>query len=69
MTTDLVTISDDSEATSALRTLQQEDIGRILVTEADGSLAGLISRTDLMTVFEIAQTSQSMAVTPQSMEH
>ncbi|ARS89893.1 hypothetical protein B1756_09200 [Natrarchaeobaculum aegyptiacum] len=41
------------ESTTALGTLQREDIGRILVTESDGSLVGLISRTDFMTILEI----------------
>ncbi|ODR80062.1 metalloprotease [Haladaptatus sp. W1] len=68
MSTDLVTVRPDGEATNALTTLQQEDIGRLLVTEGDGSLAGLISRTDLMTVLEITQISQSKAATPPTIE-
>jgi Zn-dependent protease/CBS domain-containing protein len=68
MSTDLVTVRPGGEATNALTTLQQEDIGRLLVTEGDGSLAGLISRTDLMTVLEITQTSQSTAATPRTIE-
>lgn len=68
MSTELVTVPRDDEATNVFRTLQREDIGRVLVTEDDGSLAGLISRTDLMTVFEIAQTSQSMTITPRPIE-
>ncbi|WP_090386047.1 CBS domain-containing protein [Natronobacterium texcoconense] len=53
MSTNLVTVSPETEATTALDTLQREGIGRILVTESDGSLAGLISRADLMTILEI----------------
>ncbi|SIR67298.1 Zn-dependent protease (includes SpoIVFB) [Haladaptatus litoreus] len=68
MSTDLVTVRPGGEATNALTTLQQEDIGRLLVTEGDGSLAGLISRTDLMTVLEITQISQSTAATPPTIE-
>ena len=66
MTTELVTVSPTSEAMKALTKLQQEEIGRMLVTEADGTLVGLISRTDLMTVFEISQTSRSSSVTPRA---
>ncbi|WP_231185135.1 site-2 protease family protein [Haladaptatus sp. DYF46] len=68
MSTDLVTVRPGGEAANALTTLQQEDIGRLLVTEGDGSLAGLISRTDLMTVLEITQTSQSTAATSPTIE-
>ncbi|WP_129116320.1 site-2 protease family protein [Halegenticoccus tardaugens] len=68
MSTDLVTVRPGGEATNALMTLQQEGIGRLLVTEGAGSLAGLISRTDLMTVLEITQSSQSMADTPPTIE-
>ncbi|WP_101296774.1 CBS domain-containing protein [Halegenticoccus soli] len=68
MSTDLVTVSPDSEAMRALTALQREDVGRILVTDADGSLAGLVSRTDLMTVFEIARTSQSKSIAPRTIE-
>lgn len=67
MSTDLVTVPPYSNATEALTTLQQEDIGRILVID-NGGLAGLISRTDLMTVFEIAQTSQSNSLTRRAVE-
>jgi CBS domain-containing protein len=62
MSTELATVSPDSKATEALSLLQQRDIGRVLVTDG-GELAGLLSRTDLMTVLEIARTSRSEAVT------
>ncbi|WP_458189786.1 site-2 protease family protein [Haladaptatus sp. NG-WS-4] len=68
MSTNLVTVRPGGEATNALTTLQQQDIGRLLVTEGDGSLAGLISRTDLMTVLEITQTSQSTVATSRTLE-
>ncbi len=68
MSTDLVTVSPGTEASRALTMLQQEGVGRILVTEDDGSLAGLISRTDLMTVFEIAQAGQSTSLTAEPVE-
>lgn len=67
MTTDLVTVRPTSSATDALTTLQKNSIGRILITDDDG-LVGLISRTDLMTVFEIAQTSQLGSLTRRTAE-
>ena len=68
MSTELVTVSAGSAATTALTTLQRKGIGRILVTEDDGTLIGLISRTDLMTVLEIVGTSRSTAVEPETIE-
>jgi CBS domain-containing protein len=56
MSTDLATVAPGADATEALTNLQQRDIGRVLVVDENG-LAGLLSRTDLMTVFEIAQYS------------
>jgi Zn-dependent protease/CBS domain-containing protein len=56
MSTDLATVAPEADATEALTNLQQRDIGRVLVVDENG-LAGLLSRTDLMTVFEISQSS------------
>ncbi|NKE36697.1 CBS domain-containing protein [Natronococcus sp. JC468] len=69
MSTDPVTIPLDAEATTALRTLQEENVGRLLVVDADGSLAGLLSRTDLMTALEVAQGSRAAPAAPRSIEH
>ncbi|PSP81494.1 metalloprotease [Halobacteriales archaeon QS_1_68_20] len=68
MSTDLVTVTPGTEASRALSTLQRGGVGRILVTEPDGSLAGLVSRTDLMTVFQIAQAGQSTSLTAEPVE-
>ena len=56
MTTDLKTIEPDSNAMEAIERMRENDIGRLLVVE-DGDLVGLISRTDLMTAFDIVQKS------------
>ncbi|SDR26310.1 CBS domain-containing protein [Natronobacterium texcoconense] len=56
MTTDLETITPDSDAMTAIERMQQNGIGRLLVVEGD-DLVGLISRTDLMTAFDIVQQS------------
>lgn len=68
MTTDLVTVSPGTNAAQALTTLQREGIGRILVTDRDGSLAGLISRTDLMTVLEVVQLRERPAAAAPTVE-
>ncbi len=58
MSTDLVTVTPETEATQALRTLQRADVGRIIVTDTQDRLAGIISRTDLMTILEITQSTR-----------
>lgn len=55
MSSDLKTVAAHSDAMTALQAIQQNGIGRLLVVDADGEFAGLISRTDLMTAFDIIQ--------------
>ncbi|WP_433629090.1 CBS domain-containing protein [Halomicrococcus sp. NG-SE-24] len=57
MSGEVQTISAESDAIDALRALQQHGIGRMPVIDANGDLAGIISRTDLMTAFNIIQSS------------
>lgn len=57
MSRDLKTIPASDDAMTAFERIQQHGIGRLLVIDADGELAGLISRTDLMTAFDIIQKS------------
>ncbi|SDC99273.1 CBS domain-containing protein [Natrinema hispanicum] len=61
MTTDLETITPDSDAMTAIERMQKHDIGRLLVVE-DDDLVGLISRTDVMTALDIAQQSGASAL-------
>jgi CBS domain-containing protein len=56
MSDDVKTISADTEAIDALQTLRENNIGRIPVVNESGALVGLISRTDLMTAFDVLQT-------------
>ncbi|NUB90414.1 CBS domain-containing protein [Haloterrigena sp. SYSU A558-1] len=56
MTTDLRTITPDSDAMTAIEEMRENDIGRLLVVD-DGDLVGLISRSDVMTAFDIVQKS------------
>ncbi|WP_226482432.1 CBS domain-containing protein [Natrinema amylolyticum] len=60
MTTDLQTISPDSDAMTAIERMREHDIGRLLVVD-DDDLVGLISRTDVMTAFDIVQQSGAIA--------
>ena len=57
MATDVKTITADDDAMSALERLQQHGIGRLPVMDSRGELTGIISRTDLMTAFDIIQKS------------
>lgn len=68
MSTELSTVTPDTDAEDAIRTIQQEGVGRLLVTDDDGNLAGLISRTDLMTVLEVLQSGKSAALGERAVE-
>ncbi|SEH52648.1 Zn-dependent protease (includes SpoIVFB) [Halopenitus malekzadehii] len=57
MERDLITVSPGTEAMDALQTMQRNDVGRLPVVDADGTLVGLVSRTDLMTAFNVIQNS------------
>jgi Zn-dependent protease/CBS domain-containing protein len=83
MTTDLETITPESDAMTAIERMREHDIGRLLVvngagrrsangagrrsvdgsrgSDEDGELVGLISRTDVMTAFDIVQQSGAAA--------
>ncbi|QLK24763.1 CBS domain-containing protein [Natrinema zhouii] len=63
MTTELKTIDPDSDAMTAIDRMREHDIGRLLVVDND-DLVGLISRTDVMTAFDIVQ--QSGVIAPSS---
>jgi Zn-dependent protease/CBS domain-containing protein len=57
MATEIVTVTPETDALEALQTLQSNGIGRLPVIDANGELVGIISRTDLMTAFDIIQSS------------
>ena len=56
MATDIVAVEPVTDAMTALQTMQQHDVGRLPVVNEHGELVGLISRSDLMTAFNIIQT-------------
>ena len=62
MATDIVAVDPDADALSALQTMQESGVGRLPVVDADGDLVGLISRSDLMTAFNIIQTGGTPGV-------
>ncbi|QZY00621.1 site-2 protease family protein [Halobaculum rubrum] len=55
METDIPSVTSDADAVTALETMQRRGVGRLVVVDADGELVGLISRTDLMTAFNVIQ--------------
>ncbi|PSQ05858.1 metalloprotease [Halobacteriales archaeon QS_6_71_20] len=53
MASDVVSVAADDDALVALETMQKRDVGRLAVVDADDELVGLVSRTDLMTAFDV----------------
>lgn len=66
MSSDLQTISPDRDAVDALNEMRQHNVGRLLVVDEQNDLMGLISRSDVMTAFEIIQSTD--ALQPQQSE-
>ena len=60
MSTELKTVDPDMNAMDALQEIQSDDVGRLLVVE-DYELVGLVSRTDLVTAFNVIQESGRLA--------
>jgi len=56
MERDVRSIAPDADAITALRTMQEHGVGRLPVVDSRGDLAGIISRTDLMTAFNVIQS-------------
>jgi len=61
MTTDIVTVAPDTPVMDALERLQQNSVGRLLVTDADGEFLGLLTRSDIMTALSIIKSSGQYA--------
>ncbi|WP_281194984.1 CBS domain-containing protein [Halorubrum sp. F4] len=62
METDIASVTAETDAMSALQVMQEHGVGRLPVLDADGELVGLISRSDLMTAFNIIQTGGTPSV-------
>jgi Zn-dependent protease/CBS domain-containing protein len=56
MSRELYSVTPESEAIEALELMQENNVGRLPVVDGEGKLVGLISRTDLMTAFNIIQS-------------
>jgi Zn-dependent protease/CBS domain-containing protein len=56
MDRDNMTIAADANAFTALQRMQEHDIGRLPVVDAAGNLVGIVSKTDLMTAFDVIQS-------------
>ncbi|WP_435096451.1 CBS domain-containing protein [Halorubrum sp. N11] len=62
METQLVGVGPETDAMTALQTMQENDIGRLPVIDRNEELVGLISRSDLMTAFNIIQTGGTPSI-------
>ncbi|MFB6173661.1 MAG: CBS domain-containing protein [Halobacteriales archaeon] len=56
MSRDLTTVPIDAGAMAAFSALQSNGIGRLVVVDARGEFVGLVTRSDLMTAFDVIQT-------------
>jgi Zn-dependent protease/CBS domain-containing protein len=56
MSADLRTISPDADAMTALQQMQENKVGRLPVVDDAGEIVGLISRSDLVTAFNVIQS-------------
>ncbi|GGL28790.1 metalloprotease [Halarchaeum grantii] len=71
MTSEVETIGPDAEAMDALERIQNSGIGRLVVIDGSGELVGLVTRTDLVTAFDIIQSAGrgSQVPSPNPDEH
>jgi Zn-dependent protease/CBS domain-containing protein len=60
MTRDLRTVEPDTDAMTAIETIRRNGVGRLPVVDDRGELVGLISRTDVMTAFNVIQSTGSL---------
>jgi len=62
MTAELTTVTPDTDAMTAITLMSQAGVGRLPVVERAGGdrLVGLISRSDMMTSFDIIRSSRSV---------
>jgi CBS domain-containing protein len=60
METEIASVGPNAGAMDALQAMQERGVGRLVVTDRAGDIVGLISRTDLMTAFDIIQRGGSV---------
>ena len=56
MSGELSTIAPEADAMTALQQMQEQKVGRLPVVDEQGEVVGLISRSDLVTAFNIIQS-------------
>ncbi|MFB6127190.1 MAG: CBS domain-containing protein [Halolamina sp.] len=59
MSREVASVTPEADAMDALQRMRSEDVGRLPVIDTNGDLVGIISRTDLMTAFDIIQSTGS----------
>ena len=64
MSTDLEAVTTETEAMEAMQRLASGGVGRLVVTDDDGSLVGLVTRSDLVTAMTIIQERRSSGELP-----
>ena len=62
MTTELVTVAPETDVMDALNELQDNSVGRLVVTDASGEFQGLLTRSDIMTALSILRSSEDAGV-------
>ena len=56
MNREVPTVTPTTEAIGALRTIQEQSVGRLPVVDSRGELVGIVSKADLMTAFNLVQS-------------
>jgi Zn-dependent protease/predicted transcriptional regulator len=62
MATNVVAVGPETDAMTALQAMQENGVGRLPVVDRQEQLVGLISRSDLMTAFNIIQTGGTPSI-------
>jgi Zn-dependent protease/CBS domain-containing protein len=60
MSSDLESVQPETEAVEAMQRLGSGDIGRLLVVDESGSLAGIVTRSDLVTAMNVMRERRSV---------
>jgi CBS domain-containing protein len=66
MSDDLATISPSADAMDAIALMQERGVGRLPVVDEQGELVGLVSRSDLVTAFNIIRSRGSLDAMPRA---
>jgi len=58
MERDITAIAPTADAFTALQAMQEHGVGRLPVVDEAGNLIGIVSKTDLMTAFDVIQSRE-----------